>query len=513
MLNNLLDSIGDLNEDLGAGATGGATVWSPPTFVALPKKSIFRKPVQPTRIRSLYKGGPGGAETRSQGTLPQTIGGKFGLPTPHNFPDDIIVDSFNRIGLDGTIRMLLEKGYNKKEISQIFSKAQRSGQPKYQFNITLGDIDEDFNLGATKYEGPHKSYLKKIPRPHSARPLQPEPGCSIKIITPAYSQWQIGDTEEITWTSINAGSFVTIDLLRDGKHIETLSKMTDNDNSFYWEVNDYGDGPGDNYEIKISSREDPGCYKTSERFTITKNGPILDALEGLDAQLDISKKDMDLLHSKGKLPVSLVYNELDGLAGLFGSKVKIDPYYVNGGSQVKVMPILAKATNSVFYIDADPNTISQLQNNSEFNSNYQIGESDRVLAINNFDSYKNMSDVLVNDPRVNPYGESELAQWLGEKGIGGNKLVQYKTTSVYPSKFLQPAGIYYYYADESDVAGIGKSLGFRSLPGIVKEKTVEAFTKTIPSALAKIGITKGLLSYIGIAIVIIAGLYIRKLVK
>jgi len=79
--------------------------------------------------------------------------------------------------------------------------------------------------------------------------------------------WYKGETYTITWTSVNAGNYVSIELYKDGSYYSTIISNTSNDGSYSWQI------PTDptsssSCNIKIKSLVYSNLYGISEYFSI-----------------------------------------------------------------------------------------------------------------------------------------------------------------------------------------------------------------------------------------------------
>ena len=79
--------------------------------------------------------------------------------------------------------------------------------------------------------------------------------------------WYKGETYNITWTSVNAGNYVSIELYKDGSYYSTIISNTSNDGSHSWQI------PTDptsssSCNIKIKSLVYSNLYGISEYFSI-----------------------------------------------------------------------------------------------------------------------------------------------------------------------------------------------------------------------------------------------------
>jgi len=74
--------------------------------------------------------------------------------------------------------------------------------------------------------------------------------------------WPNGGYQHITWSSVNAGATVAIDLSRDaGSTWSAITTSTDNDGSYYWAVLDEG---SDSCRIRVTSIEHPAVSDASD---------------------------------------------------------------------------------------------------------------------------------------------------------------------------------------------------------------------------------------------------------
>ena len=94
--------------------------------------------------------------------------------------------------------------------------------------------------------------------------------CSITVTEPnSGSSWNAGTNQPIRWNSSNAGSSVSILLYKDGSNQRTITDNTANDGYYLWEVNDFDQGSGSGYLIKVSDAIETSCWGNSDHFTIT----------------------------------------------------------------------------------------------------------------------------------------------------------------------------------------------------------------------------------------------------
>ena len=89
-----------------------------------------------------------------------------------------------------------------------------------------------------------------------------------------------GDTYTITWSSVNAGEYVSIELYEDGWYLATIISNVTNDGSYSWEIPNYI-ASSSSSNIKIKSITYNNLYGISEYFslegrTITVNLPYDD---------------------------------------------------------------------------------------------------------------------------------------------------------------------------------------------------------------------------------------------
>jgi hypothetical protein len=89
----------------------------------------------------------------------------------------------------------------------------------------------------------------------------------INVFNPTSGTYYEGNAISISWSSYDAGSYVTIELYKDGSYQKTINSYTFNDGSYYWTI------PSDlssssNYRIKITSYSNSSIYDYSQYFTI-----------------------------------------------------------------------------------------------------------------------------------------------------------------------------------------------------------------------------------------------------
>ncbi len=73
---------------------------------------------------------------------------------------------------------------------------------------------------------------------------------------------------KIKWKSTDVGSFVEIQLLKNGTTVNKIKSNTSNDGSYGWKI-PYSIAPGTDYKIRIKSKNNP-AYKDSsnKKFAI-----------------------------------------------------------------------------------------------------------------------------------------------------------------------------------------------------------------------------------------------------
>jgi len=104
----------------------------------------------------------------------------------------------------------------------------------------------------------------------------------ISVNSPSYGETLYrGDTHAITWSSNNAGSYVKIELYKNGYFYSTIDSYVYNGGSCYWEIsNSLAAG---SYEIKITSLSDDSTYDSAYLTIEGKSSPFIpDYQEGLE---------------------------------------------------------------------------------------------------------------------------------------------------------------------------------------------------------------------------------------
>jgi len=91
---------------------------------------------------------------------------------------------------------------------------------------------------------------------------------AINVSNPTSGTYYEGNTMTISWSSYDAGSYVTIELYKDDSYQKTINSYTPNDGSYYWTI------PSDlssssNYRIKITSYSNSSIYGYSQYYSIT----------------------------------------------------------------------------------------------------------------------------------------------------------------------------------------------------------------------------------------------------
>ncbi|MFX1480317.1 MAG: Ser-Thr-rich GPI-anchored membrane family protein [Promethearchaeota archaeon] len=101
-------------------------------------------------------------------------------------------------------------------------------------------------------------------------PLEPPPPeASLTITSPdSTSVWEMGTSQEITWTSTGSITNVKIELFKDGAFEQEIMDSTANVGTYNWSIpTDLEDGT--DYQIKISDVANSATYDESSNFTIT----------------------------------------------------------------------------------------------------------------------------------------------------------------------------------------------------------------------------------------------------
>jgi len=93
---------------------------------------------------------------------------------------------------------------------------------------------------------------------------------SITVTSP--SSWDtlyVGDTQEITWISENAGSYVKIELYESGYFDSTITSSTYNDGSHSWTISS-SLSTSSYYQIRVTSTSDSSIFDESDYFSINE---------------------------------------------------------------------------------------------------------------------------------------------------------------------------------------------------------------------------------------------------
>ena len=81
--------------------------------------------------------------------------------------------------------------------------------------------------------------------------------------------WELGSTNEITWTSSYVSGNVKIELYQNGSAYQIIEGSTDNDGSYSWEISSALEA-GTDYRVRISSMSNTSVYDESNAvFTIS----------------------------------------------------------------------------------------------------------------------------------------------------------------------------------------------------------------------------------------------------
>jgi len=93
---------------------------------------------------------------------------------------------------------------------------------------------------------------------------------SITVTSPNGGEaWELGSTNEITWTSSYVSGDVKIELYQNGSAYQIIEGSTDNDGSYSWTIPETHD-EGTDYKINISSVSDATVYDESDaNFTLS----------------------------------------------------------------------------------------------------------------------------------------------------------------------------------------------------------------------------------------------------
>ena len=102
----------------------------------------------------------------------------------------------------------------------------------------------------------------------------------ISITSPYYGEtFYQGDSHAITWSSNNAGSYVKIELYKNGYFYSTVDSYVYNGGSYYWNIPSSLDAGS--YEIKIASLSDDSTYDSAYLTVKGTSSPVIpDPLEG-----------------------------------------------------------------------------------------------------------------------------------------------------------------------------------------------------------------------------------------
>ena len=99
---------------------------------------------------------------------------------------------------------------------------------------------------------------------------------TITVISPNGGEnWELGSTQEITWSSSNVSGNVKIELYKSGSVEETLSADESNDGSYSWTISSAFD-EGTDYRARISSNTNLNVYDESDGDFIISNTPVTD---------------------------------------------------------------------------------------------------------------------------------------------------------------------------------------------------------------------------------------------
>ena len=92
---------------------------------------------------------------------------------------------------------------------------------------------------------------------------------SITVTSPnGGEEWELGSSQNITWTSTNVTGNIKIMLYASGNLYQTISSSESNDGNYSWSIpSTYNEG--NNYQVRISSVSDPTVYDESDgNFTL-----------------------------------------------------------------------------------------------------------------------------------------------------------------------------------------------------------------------------------------------------
>jgi len=132
-----------------------------------------------------------------------------------------------------------------------------------------------------------------------------EVGASLRVTSPNGGEsWGMGERRNVTWTSVNAGDWVTIRLyttINDyPQFIETLAVRAPNNGVFAWDIRT-GHRPGNVYLIRIEADDNPAVNDMSDaefaltrRPSITVDSPIEGARWPIETEQVVTWRSVDV---------------------------------------------------------------------------------------------------------------------------------------------------------------------------------------------------------------------------
>ena len=110
------------------------------------------------------------------------------------------------------------------------------------------------------------------------------PPSSITVTSPnGGEEWELGSSQNITWTSTNISGNVLISLLKGGSFYMSINTNTSNDGSYSWTIPETYD-EGTDYKVRISSVSDGTVYDESDGdFTLVVTIPANDDCANAEA--------------------------------------------------------------------------------------------------------------------------------------------------------------------------------------------------------------------------------------
>jgi hypothetical protein len=97
-------------------------------------------------------------------------------------------------------------------------------------------------------------------------------GSSITVTSPNGGEsWAPGSTQNITWTSSSAGSYVIIHLYKNGSYNSSIAGATANDGSYSWSIPS-SQTESDYYTVKITDYYDSSVYDYSDGYFSIESG-------------------------------------------------------------------------------------------------------------------------------------------------------------------------------------------------------------------------------------------------